>query len=89
MAVLTCLDYLAIDARDELRQAKKAVKAFFEEAIGRLEGVVAIDAITGPYDAIATLEGESLNKIGDIVTARIHPIAGISRTVTCLAVRSY
>ena len=27
--------------------------------------------------------------IGDIVTARIHPVAGISRTVTCLAVRSY
>ena len=59
------------------------------EAIRLLESKASVHAVTGPYDAIATLEGESLNRIGDIVTARIHPVAGISRTVTCLAVRSY
>jgi len=44
--------------------------------IKRLEGVQSVDPVTGPYD------------IGDIVTSKIHPIAGISRTVTCLAIWS-
>ena len=58
------------------------------EAIRRLEGVASVDAITGPYDVIATLEGETLSEIGDLVTAKVHPVSGISRTVTCLAVKS-
>ena len=55
-------------------------------ALGRLEGVKSVDPVTGPYDVIAIIEGESLNEIGDLVTGKIHPIAGISRTVTCLAI---
>ena len=54
--------------------------------LGELEGVKSVDTVTGPYDVIATIEGETLNDIGDLVTAKIHPIAGISRTVTCLAI---
>jgi hypothetical protein len=42
--------------------------------------------VTGPYDIIAVIEAESLNEIGDLVTSKVHPIAGISRTVTCLAI---
>ncbi len=57
-------------------------------AIERLEGVKSVDPVTGPYDIIAIVEGESLNEIGDLVTGKIHPIAGISRTVTCLAIWS-
>ena len=75
-----------------------AAKAFvlIETAVGRtkevatalqqLDGVKSVDTVTGPYDVIATIEGETLNDIGDLVTAKIHPIAGISRTVTCLAI---
>ena len=75
-----------------------AAKAFvlIETAVGRtkevvaalkqLEGIKSVDPVTGPYDVIAIIEGESLNDIGDIVTGKIHPIAGISRTVTCLAI---
>jgi len=55
-------------------------------ALQRLGKVVSVDAVTGPYDIIAILEAESLNDIGEIVTGKIHPITGISRTVTCLAV---
>ena len=55
-------------------------------ALKQLEGVKSVDIVTGPYDVIATIEGETLNDIGDLVTAKIHPIAGISRTVTCLVV---
>ena len=74
-----------------------AAKAFvlIETVVGRnkevlatlrqLQGVKSVDTVTGPYDIIAIIEGETLNDIGDIVTGKIHPIAGISRTVTCLA----
>ena len=51
-----------------------------------LAGVKSVDTVTGPYDIIVIFEAESLNDIGDMVTQNIHPIAGISRTVTCLAV---
>ena len=71
-------------------------KAFIliETAVGRtkevvagirqLEGVKSVDPVTGPYDVIAIVEAKSLNDIGDLVSAKIHPIAGIARTVTCL-----
>jgi DNA-binding Lrp family transcriptional regulator len=55
-------------------------------AIGKLKGVTSVDAVTGPYDVIAIIQGETLNDIGDVVTSKIHPIPGISRTVTCLAI---
>ena len=57
-------------------------------AIRELEGVKSVDPVTGPYDIIAIAEGETLNDIGDLVTGEIHPINGISRTVTCLAIWS-
>ena len=58
------------------------------EAIGGLAAVISVDTVTGPYDAIATIEGETLNDIGDLVTSKVHSINGISRTVMCVAVRS-
>jgi len=74
-----------------------AAKAFvLETAVGKtkevvakirqLEGVKSVDPVTGPYDVIAIVESESLNDIGDLVTGKIHPIGGISRTVTCLSI---
>jgi len=58
------------------------------KAIGGLAGVISVDAVTGPYDAIATIEGETVNDIGELVTSQIHPINGISRTVMCVVVTS-
>ncbi len=55
-------------------------------ALSKLEGVNSVDTVTGPYDIIAVVHGKTLNDIGDLVTGKIHPIAGISRTVTCLAI---
>ena len=75
-----------------------AAKAFvlIETAVGRskevatalkqLESVKSVDSVTGPYDIITIIEANDLNEIGDLVTSKIHPIAGISRTVTCLAI---
>ena len=75
-----------------------AAKAFvlIETAVGKnkevttalreLDGVKSVDTVTGPYDIIALIEGETLNDIGDLVTKKIHPTPGITRTVTCLAI---
>ena len=58
------------------------------QGITNLEVVKSVDAVTGPYDVIAIMEGKSLIEIGEIVTSKIHLISGISRTVTCLSVES-
>jgi len=55
-------------------------------ALKQLKGMESVSVVTGPYDIIAIVEGETLNDIGDLVTAKIHPITGIARTVTCLAI---
>jgi DNA-binding Lrp family transcriptional regulator len=52
----------------------------------QLAGVKSVDMVTGPYDIVAIIELGSLTEIGDLVTSKIHPIPGISRTVTCLAI---
>jgi len=57
-------------------------------ALKQLEGVKSVDTVTGPYDVIAIVEGENLNDIGNLITGKIHPVAGITRTVTCLAIRA-
>ena len=51
-----------------------------------LKGVKSVETVTGPYDAIAIVDVATLNEIGDLVTQHIHPIKGITRTVTCLVV---
>ena len=51
-----------------------------------LPGMISADIVTGPYDIIAMLEAKSLSDIGELITGKIHPIPGITRTVTCLVV---
>jgi DNA-binding Lrp family transcriptional regulator len=53
-------------------------------ALKKLKGISNVELVTGPFDLIAVIEADSLADIGDVVTAKIHPIAGITRTVTCL-----
>jgi DNA-binding Lrp family transcriptional regulator len=69
--------YVLIEAR--VGKTKQVV-----EAIRNIQGVASVDAVTGPYDAIAVIQAETLNEIGDLVVAMVHPVAGISRTVTCV-----
>jgi DNA-binding Lrp family transcriptional regulator len=48
--------------------------------------VAAMDAVTGPYDFIAVVEGTSLDAIGNLVTESVGAIDGVTRTTTCVAV---
>ena len=56
------------------------------DKIRQLDGVKSADSVSGPYDVIVIVESDSLNDIGDLITGKIHPIGGISRTVTCLSI---
>ena len=58
------------------------------DLLSKMKGVKAVDIVTGPYDIIAVVEEDSLNEVGDLITGKIHPISGVSRTVTCLAIKS-
>ena len=51
-----------------------------------LPGIESVEPVTGPYDVIAVVNAPDLNAVGDLVTSRIHGIAGIIRTITCLSV---
>jgi len=51
--------------------------------VGRIEGVVSADDVTGPYDVIARAESESVDELGKMVVSRIQMIEGITRTLTC------
>jgi DNA-binding Lrp family transcriptional regulator len=48
-----------------------------------LDGVIAADDVTGPYDVIARAESESVDELGRMVVSRIQRIDGITRTITC------
>ena len=55
-------------------------------ALRELLGVSAADPVTGPYDIIVTIETPDQRDIGRLVMNEIHGVAGIKRTVTCLAI---
>ncbi len=56
------------------------------EVLRALPGVVSVDKVTGPYDAIATLKAANHQEIGEIITGGLQSVRGISRTVTCFVV---
>lgn len=51
-------------------------------------GMKSVDVVTGPYDVIAVIDAPDINTMGNVVTEKIHTLAGVVRTVTCVAVGS-
>jgi DNA-binding Lrp family transcriptional regulator len=51
--------------------------------VGRIDGVVQAEDVTGPYDVIARAEAISVDELGRMVVSQIQRIEGITRTVTC------
>ena len=56
------------------------------DSLNKLDNVVHVDAVTGPYDIISIVSCADLPSVGELVTNDIHTIQGIVRTVTCLSV---
>ena len=75
--------------------AATRVYVLVETAVGRASGIaatlrgvpdlVSVDSVTGPYDIIIVLEAESSAEVAELVTEHVHTIAGVLRTVVCLA----
>src|SRR5438445_3520674 len=64
----------------------KAVKKELAAIQGTDSTVANLDAVTGPFDFIAVVEGPTLDAVGRLVTDEIGSIDGVTRTTTCLAV---
>lgn len=64
----------------------KSVRKTLSRVKGGASSMVQVDAITGPYDFIAVVEGPSLDAVGRLVTDGIGSIDGVTRTTTCVAV---
>ncbi|HEU4370095.1 MAG TPA: Lrp/AsnC ligand binding domain-containing protein [Methylomirabilota bacterium] len=64
----------------------KSVKKELGRIAGQGSTLAHLDAVTGPYDFIAQVEGPTLDAIGRLVTDEIGVIDGVTRTTTCVAV---
>ena len=64
----------------------KSVKRALSRLTAGASTMVHLDAITGPYDFIAVVEGPSLDAIGHLVTDEVGTIDGVTRTTTCVAI---
>ncbi len=56
--------------------------------IRKVEAIRSADVVTGPFDVIAVIEAPDINTIGQVLEREIHAIAGVVRTVTCVAIAS-
>jgi DNA-binding Lrp family transcriptional regulator len=51
-------------------------------AISAIEGVVAVDVVTGPYDVIAKTTASTMDELGRMVVGKVQKVPGINRTLT-------
>ncbi len=71
--------YVLIKVRaGEVREVVKTLRT--------VEGVKEAHMTFGPYDAVAVVETDEVTDLGAITAAKIQPIPGIERTLTCLTV---
>ena len=54
----------------------------------RLDGVIDAHMTFGPYDVVAILQADDINKLGKLVARSIQPIPGVTDTVTSVVVET-
>ncbi|PDW04465.1 Lrp/AsnC ligand binding domain-containing protein [Candidatus Viridilinea mediisalina] len=55
-------------------------------ALRTIQGMSAVDAVTGPYDIVAVVQTPDPRQIGHLVMNEIQGVEGIKRTVTCIVI---
>ena len=60
--------------------------AHVAEELRKINQMIAVDMVTGPFDIIAVVEADNLVDIGGIVSTQMHQVGGIVKTITSLAV---
>ncbi|WP_330332843.1 Lrp/AsnC ligand binding domain-containing protein [Streptomyces sp. NBC_00536] len=53
------------------------------ESIGRIQGVIQAEDVTGPYDVIVRAQADTVDDLGRMVVAKVQQVEGITRTLTC------
>ncbi len=66
-------------------EAGKAAEVY--KKLEKLKEIKHIDAVTGPYDIIVTIEGDDHSAIGRFVIEKIHKIKGVTHTITCYIIK--
>ena len=56
------------------------------DELRKIDQMMAVDMVTGPFDIIAVVEADNLVDIGGIVSTKMHQVGGIVKTITSLAV---
>jgi DNA-binding Lrp family transcriptional regulator len=51
-----------------------------------VQGVQAVDAITGEFDVVVTCESPDINALGMLIVDGIQRLDGVHKTTTCLVV---
>ncbi|QSB13587.1 Lrp/AsnC ligand binding domain-containing protein [Natronosporangium hydrolyticum] len=54
--------------------------------IAQVDGVVRVDAVTGPYDVVVLGEARNVDELGKMIVSRVQLVSGITRTLTCSVV---
>ena len=55
-------------------------------AISKIDGVVRVDPVTGPYDVIVLSEARNVDDLGKMIVSQVQLVSGITRTLTCSVV---
>lgn len=76
---------MAVCAYVLIELSGKATKNAIKK-ISKIPGVKCVSAVTGPYDAIASIEAEDVKSIGDLVLSKIRAVEGVAKTMTCIVV---
>ena len=66
-----------------LIQTEVGKAAQVADEVGKIDGVVSAEDVTGPYDVIVRAEAHNVDELGKLVVARIQGVDGITRTLTC------
>jgi DNA-binding Lrp family transcriptional regulator len=55
-------------------------------AISGVDGIVRVDAVTGPYDVVVLAESTTVDDLGKMIVTAVQMVPGITRTLTCSVV---
>jgi DNA-binding Lrp family transcriptional regulator len=66
-----------------LIQTEVGKAAQVADQVAQIDGVVAAEDVTGPYDVIVRAEADTMDDLGKLVVSRVQLIDGITRTLTC------
>ena len=66
-----------------LIQTEVGKAAQVAQEVDAIDGVVSAEDVTGPYDVIVRAEAEDVDRLGQLVVARVQSVGGITRTLTC------